>query len=181
MLADLKLTTHLAPIGNVAPIGSSTLGLMVWRDLDFSVISPGLSTERLSQIMRPLVMHPKVNQVRLLNESGLFNPTGLPQDERYYLAAHYLAGKVEWKIDISFWLGDGPRPEVKYAEGIRQKLTRETRVAILWIKDVWHRLPTYRREVSGMDIYTAVLDHGVRTPTQFEAYLARAKSGGINE
>ena len=180
VLIDLKLMAHLAAVGDVAQIGSSTLGLMVWRDLDFSVISPGLSAERLSQVMSSFVAHPKISQVRLLNERGSFNPTGLRQDERYYLAVHYIEGKVEWKIDISFWLCDVPRPEVKYAESIRKKLTHETRMAILWIKDVWHRLPTYRREVGSMDIYTAVLDHDVRTPTQFEAYLAKAKPGGLS-
>ena len=50
-------------------------------------------------------------------------------------------------------------------------LTDEMRLAILWIKDVWHRLPTYPDEVSGTDIYTAVLEHGLRTPEQFATYL----------
>ena len=34
---------------------------------------------------------------------------------------------------------------------------------ILRIKDAWYQLPAYRREVSGIDIYDAVLQHGVRT------------------
>ena len=50
-------------------------------------------------------------------------------------------------------------------------VTDETRLSILWIKDVWHRLPTYPYEVGGYDVYEAVLRHGVRTPEQFDAYL----------
>jgi len=60
VLIDLKLMAHLATVGDVAQIGSSTLGLMVWRDLDFSVISSGLSAERLSQAMSSFVAHPSV-------------------------------------------------------------------------------------------------------------------------
>lgn len=34
------------------------------------------------------------------------------------------------------------------------------------------RDPAYGREVSSVDIYGAVLEHGVRTPEEFDAYLA---------
>jgi hypothetical protein len=50
-------------------------------------------------------------------------------------------------------------------------LPRETRITILWIKDVWHQLPMYPYQVGGTDIYDAVLQHGVRTPDEFDAYL----------
>jgi len=39
------------------------------------------------------------------------------------------------------------------------------------LKDIWHREPTYPYEVSGMEVYDAVLEHGVRTPEQFDTYL----------
>ena len=54
---------------------------------------------------------------------------------------------------------------------LSEHLTKETRLAILWIKDIWHRLPSYPYQVGGTDIYDAVLEHGVRTPAQFEVYL----------
>jgi hypothetical protein len=54
---------------------------------------------------------------------------------------------------------------------MRRQLTPETRLAILWIKDVWHQAPFYPDQVSGIDIYDAVLEHGVRTPEQFGMYL----------
>ncbi len=43
---------------------------------------------------------------------------------------------------------------------------------ILWLKDIWYRLPAYRDQVYSVDIYDAVMAHGVRTPTMFDAYLA---------
>jgi hypothetical protein len=50
-------------------------------------------------------------------------------------------------------------------------VTAETRGAILWIKDIWHRRPCYPDVVGGVDIYDAVLNHGVREPAEFAAYL----------
>lgn len=77
----------------------------------------------------------------------------------------------EWKIDVSFWLSDAPRDQLPYLERLSAQLTDETRVAILWIKDIWHQLPIYPYEIGGFDVYDAVLEHGVRTPREFEAYL----------
>ena len=46
-------------------------------------------------------------------------------------------------------------------------------MAVLRLKDDWHRRPAYPHQVCGMQIYTAVLDDGVRTPDQFAAWLAQ--------
>jgi hypothetical protein len=78
-----------------------------------------------------------------------------------------------WKVDI--WVVDDPdrQPDLAHARELPKRLTAETRVAILGVKDAWAGRPEYRREVRSWDIYTAVLDHGVRTPAQFEAWLRR--------
>jgi hypothetical protein len=57
-------------------------------------------------------------------------------------------------------------------EELRDRITAEQRRAVLRIKDVWHRLPAYPDRVGGLEIYTAVLDHAVRTPEQFAAWFA---------
>jgi hypothetical protein len=173
VLKELDLVKLLNASGVLRHVGSSALGLMVWRDLDLTVSSPGLSIERAYQIMHPLYIHPRVKQVRYLNESGPFNPTGLQLHDRYYFAVLYdRAAGSEWKIDISFWLADGIHPEPVH-DALEQQLTPETRLAILWIKDSWYGLPVYRHEIYSVDIYDAVLQHGVRTPAEFDSYLAR--------
>jgi hypothetical protein len=48
-------------------------------------------------------------------------------------------------------------------------------LAILWIKDVWHRLPSYRSTVFSTDVYDAVIERGVRSPRQFERYLVDSR------
>lgn len=60
----------------------------------------------------------------------------------------------------------------RVTHGMIARLTPETRLAILWIKDVWHRRPEYRTSVTSMYLYTAVLDHGVRDPDGFGAWLS---------
>jgi hypothetical protein len=44
---------------------------------------------------------------------------------------------------------------------------------VLRIKDDWHRRPAYPHQVGGLDVYTAVLEDGIRTLDQFAAWLTR--------
>jgi hypothetical protein len=176
----LDLLILLGRAGQVVPNGSAVAGLMVWRDLDFSVLSPGLSRTAAFELLLPLVAHPDVTQVRYLNQAERFTYEAKPENARYYFTVYYKAQSPsaepaavppsEWKLDISFWL-DATRDEAAYTELLMQRLTDETRLAILWIKDIWHTSPLYRTQVGSTDIYTAVLDHGVRTPAEFDAYL----------
>ena len=169
VLKELKLIELLSAGGVVRQTGSTVLGLMVWRDIDLQVSSPGLSIEHAFEIMRPLLTHPRVKQVRYLHQSDHFKLTGL--DERYFFMVYYeRPGEPEWKLDISFWLDEGVHPEPLH-EAIERQLTPETRLTILRIKDVWYQLPAYRVEVASTDIYDAVLQHGVRTLTEFDQYL----------
>ncbi len=172
LLTQCDLFQRLQLVGRPELIGSAALGLMVWRDIDIMVVAPGLSVASAFAALSPLITDPRVTQMRYLNQSGPFNETGRPEDERYYVATLLRTDdEAEWKIDISFWLADRPRREIAYMDTTRQHLSAEARVAILWIKEMWHRRPTYRTDVLSIDIYDAVLAHGVRTPRAFERYL----------
>jgi hypothetical protein len=171
ILEELDIVKLLRPHGTPLQMGSSSLGLMVWPDIDMCVSCPGLAIEHALETMRPIYSHPMVKRVQYLNEVGQFNSSGEVHD-RYYFAIYYHgANDIEWKIDISFWnaVEDHPEP---VQDAVAKNLTEETRLAILWIKDIWHRLPTYQTEVFSVDIYDAVLEHGVRTPSEFDEYLA---------
>lgn len=172
VLAELDMIPCLNRLGHAEHVGSSVSGLMVWRDLDVGARCPQPSAARVFDTLRPILIHPGVYEVLYREETGPRSPSGQPQDQRYYFVIRYTtAAGQPWKIDISVWLTDAPRNQLRHLDYLAQELTEETRLAILWIKDVWHRLPTYPDEVSGTDIYTAVLKHGVRTPAQFAAYL----------
>jgi hypothetical protein len=172
VLADLDLMSYLSRLGQAEHVGSSVSGLMVWRDLDVGARCPQPSIERVFQTLQPIMTHRRVQEVLYREETGPRSPSGQPADQRYYFVLRYVtAAGQRWKIDISVWLNDAPRNQLGHLDDLARRLTDETRLAILWIKDVWHRLAIYPDEVSGSDIYAAVLDHGVRTPEQFAIYL----------
>jgi len=122
--------------------------------------------------MVPLAAHPRTPRLTYRNEIGRLAPPGPRGYGRYYFVArHETDAGDEWKIHVSLWSPESPPGPLAHAEELRRRLTPETRLAILWIKDVWHQMPSYHDRVSGMDIYEAVLEHGVRTPEQFRRYL----------
>jgi hypothetical protein len=176
VLADLDLVRLLEAVGRPVLVGSAALGLMVWRDIDFNVMCDELDVDRIFTAVRPLAVHPGIYRLRFANEFGPFNPTGQPEDDGYYWGVHYFAGGTlagnRWKIDLWFLPEGSPRPEVTLIERCARELTPETRLAILRIKDEWYQHPAYRHTVLSVDIYAAVLDHGVRTPAAFASYLA---------
>jgi len=170
----LDLPTMLGRAGRFERLGSSVSGLMAWQDIDLGASCGRLSPERAWETMVPLAAHPRTTRLDYRNETGRLAPPELRGYGRYYFVAHHEtdAGD-EWKIDVSLWSPEAPPDPLAHAEDLRRRLTPETRLAILWIKDVWHRLPSYPDRVSGMDVYDAVLEHGVRTPEQFGRYLRR--------
>lgn len=154
LLAQWSLFQHLQRVGRTALIGSAALGLMVWRDIDIMVVAPGLPAIRAFTALSPLLSDPRVQQLRYLNQRGPGTTTELTENDRYYFAALWQRdAEPEWKIDISFWLSDRPRHEMAYMDAMRQRLSDESRVAILWIKHAWYRRPAYRTSVLSIDIY----------------------------
>ncbi len=171
VLDDLQLFSLLSPLGPSLLLGSAALGLMVWPDIDITVTHNGLTIDRVMEVMTAVYVHPRVKRVRYHNEVGRFNPSGPALDDRYFFMAYYDAPTgTEWKIDISFWTNVEEHPEPFY-ESVARQLTEETRLAILWIKDIWYLLPAYRTQVYSVDIYDAVLSYSVRTPSEFDEYL----------
>lgn len=179
VIDELALLERLAALGEVEQIGSSVSGLMVWRDIDFNVRCDNPTAEELFDALRWLYVHPGVVEVLYRNETG--PGRAVPGEERFYFVARYLHpgggsdanGSVEWKIDISVWTSADERSQLAHLEELAARLTGETRLAILWIKDVWRTKPSYPYTVGGWEVYDAVLEHGVRTPGEFAAYLAK--------
>jgi hypothetical protein len=75
------------------------------------------------------------------------------------------------ECQLSFFFSKEILGALDHLAWLQRELTEETRLAILWIKDSWHRLPAYPYRVGGYEIYEAVLTAGVRTPDEFDAYL----------
>lgn len=164
---DLSLDTVLGLLGEVHLVGSAALGLMVRRDLDLTVVCERLDVATLFDAARPLIAHPHVRRLSFVNDTGAWNvdpdyPDGL------YWGIDYRVDDRAWNIDI--WFVDDPdrQPDLRHVREIPAKLTDETRSAILTIKQACQAEPHQR--VRSHDIYVAVLDHGIRTPEDFDQH-----------
>ena len=133
---------------------------------------PQLSPADVMTTISGLVVLPGLVGFEYADERGSRSPTGESRDERYHVPMTYIRPSGTWRLDLTFWLHDPHENVVAWHEELRDSLTPQQRADILGIKDVWHRRPEYPEAVSGFEIYTAVLDHGVRTPRQFENWLA---------
>lgn len=172
IIHELDIVARLGEVGDVYQIGSLVSGLMVWRDIDFTIVCRSRAASEVFRAMTPVMSDEHIVKLEYLNETGAHGPSGSPEDERLYFVLKYetAAGHV-WKLDFSFWFTSQGRSEIMDPHRLREQLSEETRIVILWLKDVWRRSPTYPYEVGGWEIYDAVLNYGVRTPRQLRAHL----------
>jgi len=177
VMAELDLSRRLASFGPAYLTGSFVSGLMVWRELDIMFLGgPELSpTDVLAGLTR-LVVLPGIVGFEYVDERGNRSPTGQWRDERFHVAVTYFRSGESWRLDLTFWLHDAHENVTAWHRNLRDSLTAEQREAILWIKDVWCRRDGYPGSISGVDIYQAVLEHDVRTPAEFQRWLALSKS-----
>jgi len=173
VVAELDLLATLGQVGQAHQLGSSISGLMVWRDLDFIIIcDPALDMTQVMTAVYPLLTHPRTVGLHYANERGPNNPYSDPASDRYYFVFRHMAEHGQtWKIDLSFFFSEQMLGALDHLDWLQRELTEETRLAILWIKDFWYRLPAYPYRVGGYEVYHAALNAGVRTPDEFDAYL----------
>jgi len=173
VIEHLGLLSILAQHGRPEHIGSSSFGLMVKPDIDFGILCRHLDPEAILGSILPLASVPGMKEIHLHDERGPFNQTGLPQDEGVYTGLRYIdrmdGDVLRWKIDLWFFPEDAPRPEFPLRDRLRQASPAE-RDAILWIKHQTVNDGTYGRDLHGIDIYTAILDGGVRSMEDWRQY-----------
>ncbi|MFD1674364.1 hypothetical protein [Alicyclobacillus fodiniaquatilis] len=168
---ELQLDELLTTVGEPTRVGSSALGLMVWRDLDITVVCSSLNKENIAHIAREMMVRRGVRELRFLNDSG-----SLKMDSDYpdglYLGIKYRSlNGADWKLDI--WFVDEPekQPDLQHIKTMPARITPELRKSILNIKRVWSTRVEYGKQVTSYDIYTAVLDDDIRTLSQFDEWL----------
>jgi hypothetical protein len=151
-------------VGPPIVTGSFVSGLMVWPDLDVMVqAGPDFTPHDVLAMLGRALSLPGLTGFDYLDERSMDW-----RDQRY----HVVLALQEWRIDLSIWLNDDHVSATRFHEALKESLTAEQRITILRIKDEWHRRPEYPDEVSGFEVYTAVLDHGIRTPAEFGSWLA---------
>jgi hypothetical protein len=179
LLAELDLAALVPGAGPVLLAGSYVSGLMCWPEVDVMVLAgPAFSPRDAAGLLPRIAGLPGVTGLDYRDERGARCVTGQVRDERYHVAMTVDRPARSWRTDLTLWLHDPHENVTRWHEDLRERITAEQRAAVLRIKDVWHRRPEYPDQVGGLDIYTAVLDHGVRDPRRFAAWLAGQRRPG---
>ena len=165
VLAGLDLAALTADAGPLLVTGSFVSGLRCWPEVD------------VMGLLARIVGRPEVTGLDYRDERGPRCVSGEVRDERYHVTLT-VELTDRWQVDLTLWLHDLHRNVTRWHEELRGRITAEQRIAVLRIKDHWHRQPAYPHHVGGLDIYTAVIDDGVRTLDEFAAWLAARGLGG---
>ena len=177
VIADLDLVRLLGSVGRPVQTGSVALGLMVWRDIDLTVLCPTLDHGTIFEAVRPLAGHPGVCALRFRDDTGRWNVDPAYPDGLYWAIDYRAVDGEPWNLDLWFLRDGTTQFDLEHLISLRPRITPAARLAILRIKDAWHGRPEYRTTVRSYDIYEAVLDHGIATPAEFETYLERRPQG----
>lgn len=169
ILADRDLVAIIGTLGTPIQTGSSALGLMVARDIDVTTICPALDVDRVFELGRALAQHPRVRRLAFRNDTGARNVDPDYPDGLYWMVDYRSDTGAEWNLDLWFLAEGTTQFDLEDMRNLPPRLTPETRLAILRIKEACHgqtpRIRSHR-------VYQAVLDHGIRTPAAFQRYLA---------
>jgi hypothetical protein len=172
LLEELEGSGVFRGLGPLEVTGSYTSQLMCWREVDLGLLvganySPRDVLDLISKILELL----GVVGFDYRDERGDRSSTGLVKEERYHVPFLIERGGNVWHLDLSLWLHDLHQNVTAWHQALRHKITDEQRAAVLRIKDVWFRLPSYPAQIGGLEIYTAVIEYGVRTPEEFRSWL----------
>ena len=170
VVARRHLLEILSGSGRPEFVGSYRMGLMVWPDLDITVVTPGTPDLDAALAAVPRLMKEAGARKLNIDDHRSGDRPGLPAG--IYLGPDLVHDGIAWQVDI--WLMDeaAARDRLAFTDRIVARLTDERRRAILAIKQVAAASDVYHRGVSSVDIYTAVLDDGVASPEEFVAWLA---------
>ena len=169
ILFKLGLHNLLKKYGDPKITGSQSLGTMTWRDLDVYLINDEMNPSLFLELGKELVE--LINPRRMTYRNEFIGKTeGLPAG--FYWGVYALMGlDAEWKIDIWALSTDQSKDHIKTLEYLRKELTQERKKIVLDIKTHYCNRPEYRKTVTSMDIYKAVIEDNVDSAKSFEKWL----------
>jgi hypothetical protein len=173
VLTDLDLFALLRRVGVPVHTGSSALGLMVRRDIDVTTVCPSLDVTPVFELARSLAQHPRVRRLTFRNDAGQWRTGDEYPDGLYWLVEYVTDAEAVWTLDLWFLAEGTTQHDLEHmVKTLPGRLDDEKRAAIVRIKSAVGDRPEAER-VAGYTVYVAVLDHGIRTPEEFERYLDR--------
>ena len=174
VLKKLGLIEILSSFGKVELVGSLSLGLMTWSDIDIDLVSyKEINKIDYLKMVDALLSKKGVNRLILIDNRSAFEKN---RPKSMYLGIIYDYKGVEWKIDIRYLNASSA-----YAKNdlklIKSKLNSENRGKILEIKTKICNHSLYGKDFEGYDVYSAVLDRGVGSVEEFWEFLKKAERG----
>ena len=170
VLHERGLLAMTRRLGETFVGGSYFSDLMVWRDLDLYIKAPNVSISGFFSLGAEVTERFGAWK-SFFTDNRAGDPKGL-----YWGFRLGDLRRGAWKFDI--WSVDATQFErsVLQAHEFVDRLTPEFRDAILRIKEQYWDDPRYRGTITSATIYEAVLDSGVRTVAEFDAYIADRSS-----
>ena len=158
ILRETGLLHELAKYGEVHPIGSYRMDIMVWNDIDIDVRNDGMNLEKLYELTRYVAetFHPKWYEAK-----------EEVTDEGKTVWFHGWEAVIDgelWNFDIWFFDKATIDQAEAYCDGISAKLAAEPekREIIAQIKrDLIERGLYSFEEFHSVDVYRAVLELGI--------------------
>jgi len=171
VLEKLQLIPFLSKFGTPNIVGSFSLRLMTWPDIDIELVKD-INEAEYWQTVHYIFEKENLKNITIMDyrtSDNLNTPKGLYIDIQYY-------GKQKdpWKIDVWFMPPRDPNAE-NLNEWIKDSLKEEHRFPILEIKHAISSHPKYRKQIFSVDIYKAVIEKGVRDLDGFKRYLQETK------
>jgi len=170
ILKKFGLIDLLSKYGNPIIVGSLALGLMTWEDIDIDLeVDKNFNDSSYFEIVQYFFKQNNIKQVILIDNRKELEP-GRPRS-MYIGIIFEDSAKTSWKIDIRIlsankgWAQDD-------IDKIKSRLTPLAIENILKIKKDVAKHPKYRKEISSIDIYTAVLDKDVKDLDGFKKYIS---------
>lgn len=170
VIEKLDLLALLAIAGEVKTVGSYDYQLMTWPDLDFDVVTyPTIPVKKIANIMAQIASSEQFQRINFVDNR---QQVELDRPKSIYLGLNYWDNEsnLYWKIDIRFLQLQDVNSD-KTALLIKEKLTPETKLIILDLKNQLDSHPGYHHLFYSTDIYQAVLLADIKNLSDFKKYL----------
>lgn len=168
ILKDLDLIKYLKKYGEVDFVGSYALNLIVEKDIDI-VVTTSINYKDFLELVNYLFPLTNVYNLTLWDFRKSIHPE---RPQGIYCGISYLVKPdTFWKVDVWFLPKEGNGAK-KLVDWVEKRLTDEYRKIILKIKNEMLEIK-HGNEISGMDVYKAVLEHRVNDLAGFRDYLKK--------
>jgi hypothetical protein len=170
ILDELSIVEGWRHYGRPVVVGAVANELALDPDIDLEVYCPDLCPEHGFAVLAEAARNPAVKE-------ALFQNHMAGADKALYWQLRYEDADGElWKIDMWSAPDDYALPRGEHLVApLGRALTPERRQAILELK-AW-RAATPDVACLSIDLYRAVIDHGVRVPHELLAWMAQNETG----